>query len=77
MHAVEFESSIKNGLIQIPQNYKNLQEVSSVRLVVMYDLEDETDKRNIAPLKTVDDIFDKFQIDLSGYKFNRDEANER
>jgi hypothetical protein len=77
MHAVEFESSIKNGLIQIPQNYKNLQEVSSVRLVVMYDLEDEIDKKNLASLKTVDNLFNKFQIDLSDYKFNRDEANER
>jgi hypothetical protein len=25
----------------------------------------------------IDTFFDKFQIDMSNYKFNRDEANER
>lgn len=78
MHAVEFESSIKKGLIQVPHNFKDLQEVESVRLVVMYDLDDnQQETHDSIKNKTIDEIFDKFQIDMSNYHFDRDEANER
>jgi len=45
MYAVEFESSIKDGVIHIPKEYKELQQRSEVKLVIMYD--DEVSKKNI------------------------------
>lgn len=36
MYAVEFEAPIKNGIVHIPQEYKELQQTSKARFVVMY-----------------------------------------
>ncbi len=81
MYAVEFDSEVKNGFIAVPSKYKKLQEVGSIRLIVMYGEEitkkfkfDMDDKQK---MDSVDMIFDKFQIDFSNFKFDRDEANER
>ena len=38
-------------------------------------VEEIKDKKTI--INSIDLFFDKFQIDFSSYKFNRDEANER
>jgi hypothetical protein len=36
------------------------------------------DEKNTSDLKKeLDEFYNKFQIDMSDYKFNRDEANER
>lgn len=81
MHAVEFQAAIENGIIRIPKKYKDLQEVSAVKLVVMYD-ENNTkrtkfDREDGQRMDSVDMIFDKFNIDFSNFKFDRDEAHER
>lgn len=38
---------------------------------------DLLESENTEVLDSTDKIFDKFQIDTTRYKFNRDEANER
>jgi hypothetical protein len=41
MYAVEFETTIKNGIVYIPREYKDLQEKQKVRFLIMYDSDDE------------------------------------
>ncbi len=36
MYAVEFEASIKNGIIEVPKEYQNISD-SSVKLIMMYE----------------------------------------
>ncbi len=81
MYAVEFNSEIKNGFIAVPDKYKDLQEVGNIRLIVMYDKKITNnikshinDKQKVV---SIDALFDKFTVDFSNFKFNRDEANER
>ena len=67
MQAVEFNATIENGLIPIPRKYKN--SVSDkVRVIVLSKI--NTGK---PPKKKIYSI----GIDMAGYKFNREEANER
>ena len=37
MYAVEFEASIKNGIVHIPDEYQELQKVSKAKFVVIYE----------------------------------------
>jgi hypothetical protein len=70
MYATEFQTVINEPYIQVP-NYEAFKG-HEVR-VVFLDLNNskkEVKKNNL-------DFFDKFQLDLSDFKFNRDEANER
>jgi hypothetical protein len=71
MYAVEFETTIKNGVVHIPKEYKDLQEKRRVRFLIMYDNDDKykanTKKRKMSAIS----------IDTRGFKFDRDEAHER
>jgi hypothetical protein len=73
MYAVEFQATIKNGIVRIPKEYKDLQEKREVRFFIMYDSNDKyrtnTEKRK----KKMSAI----SIDTIGFKFDRDEAHER
>jgi len=40
MYAVEFQASIVNGMIQIPKEYQNIASNSRVKLIMMYDKDD-------------------------------------
>jgi len=80
MYAIEFDTSIKNGIVQIPEKYQELRNQKTVRLVVIYNCptsyninRDATSGR----MDSVDMIFDKFQIDFSNFKFDRNDANAR
>jgi len=68
MYSVEFKTKSENGIIKIPEEYG---ELNSKNLKVVLILE-ETDKKD-----EVDIFFSKYNIDLSAFKFNREEANER
>jgi len=71
MYAVEFETKIQNGIVHIPQEYKDLIESTSARFVVMYDHNDKIKVNNIKKRMSA------ISIDTSTFTFNRDEANER
>ncbi len=71
MQAIEFETVSKDGIIKIPDSY---QDFISKPLKVILLRADEPEKTS--PDK-VDEFFDGINIDLSEYKFDRDEANER
>jgi hypothetical protein len=70
MQAVEFETFVENGMIPIPVEYRdNLAE--KVRVIV---LKNENTNGKSAKRKN---NFHCFDIDMTGFVFNRDEANER
>ena len=73
MYAVEFETTIKNGIVHIPKEYKDLQEKQKVRFLVMYDSDDEYKTNTKKRKKEMSAI----SIDTIGFKFDRDEAHER
>lgn len=83
MYAIEFLTSIKNGIVHIPDQYKELQEKESVKILILVEDQGEDIKYDVNDMKNpersdnTDNFFDKFQIDLTDYKFNRDEANAR
>ena len=67
MKTVEFNATVKNGIIPIPRQYKN--NVSEkVRVIVFSEANVEKPKKK--------KIY-SLGIDMTGYKFNREAANER
>ena len=67
MQAVEFQAIVKNGVIPIPQKYKN-NITDTVRVIVLSETNvEKTKKKKIYSIG----------INMKGYKFSREEANER
>jgi hypothetical protein len=83
MYAIEFITSIKNGIVHIPDQYKELQQKDSVKILILVEEQEKEILYGMNDMKkpeisgNAEIFFDKFQIDLTDYKFNRDEANER
>ena len=81
MYAVEFEAKIENGIIHIPKNIGNFNQIKTAKFVMMYDSSNVVkvnfDREDERRLDSVDMIFNKYSFDMSKFKFNRDEANER
>jgi fructose-specific phosphotransferase system component IIB len=71
MYAVEFETKISNGIIEIPMQYKQIKD--SVKVIIMTDIEmDKYENKS---------IFNGFlstskQVDLLK-SYNRDDLHER
>jgi len=73
MQVIEFKAKSYNGLINIPDTYKDWYN-NTVRVVLLREpkpLPQETDSTELKR------FFDQFNADLTGYRFNREEANER
>jgi hypothetical protein len=68
MQRVEFNTSITNGVIHIPKKYNFLQQKKIVNLRIDFDEKVE---------KNTNSIFDKFNINLDNFQFDRDKANAR
>jgi len=81
MYAVEFETTIENGTVRIPKNIENYHQIKTAKFIMMYDSSDivkvDFDREKAQRLESVDMIFDKYSFDMSKFKFDRDEANER
>lgn len=76
MQAIEFTYEPHQGVIKIPERYKDWfkKQVKVILLAV------ESKRIRQPQDRTKEDVrrfFEKLQIDLSGYHFNREEANER
>lgn len=67
MQTIEFNATVEDGVIPIPRQYKG-SIAEKVRVIVFPQPEAEKPKK-----KKVYSI----GIDMTGYKFNREEANER
>jgi len=72
MYAIEFEATIENGIVRIPDNINNVGKAYKAKFIMMYD---DSYKMNIENRgkKTMSAI----SIDTKGYKFDREEAHER
>ena len=67
MQTVEFNATIENGMIPIPSQYRD--SVSdNVRVIILSDTNANKPKK-----KKIHSI----GIDMTGYKFDREEANAR
>jgi len=71
MQAVEFETKIENGVIPIPYQYRDTFS-DDVRVIVLTN-----EKPSQEPVKQKKKKLHYIGIDMTGYKFNREEANER
>ncbi len=70
MKTIEFVTEAEDGTIKIPKKHiKNLKK----RFRVIILLEEESQKQKIVKKKH----FTALKIKTKGFKFNRDEANER
>ncbi len=69
MQAVEFETDIKNGIVRIPKEYKELQYKKNVKLLIVY-----VDNKNKNSFKRKK--MSAISIDTKEFKFNREEAHE-
>ncbi len=80
MQAVEFETTIEDGIVRIPKDIDRLHQIKKAKFIMIYD--DTFNKINFNReeshrMDSVDMIFDEYSIDMSKFKFDRDEANER
>ena len=67
MQAIEFNATVENGVIPIPRQYKK-SVIDKVRVIVFSEKTAERSKK-----KKIYSI----GINMKGYKFNREEANDR
>jgi len=67
MEAFEFRATAKDGIIKIPEKYRK-KLTHNIKVIVL--TEDSIKEVN-------DDSFPFFGISTNGYKFDREEANER
>ena len=37
MHAIEFVTKIDNGIVQVPKEYKQLQQAGKARIIILFD----------------------------------------
>jgi hypothetical protein len=68
MQAVEFESHVENGVITIPHKYRD-SVADKVRVILLNSESPKIDKKS----KKIYSL----GIDMAGFKFDREEANER
>ncbi|MDR2962526.1 MAG: hypothetical protein LBU90_02625 [Bacteroidales bacterium] len=70
MNAIEFQSTVRNGVIQMPEQYRHKQ-FANARVIVLTGKE-----RRARSKKTT--VFTDFGLEMPvDYKFNREEANAR
>jgi hypothetical protein len=74
MYAVEFEANIRNGVVEIPQDVKDLGDIRKAKFIMMFDK--ETKKRAVRKEEKKEKM-SAISIDTIGFKFNREEAHER
>ena len=77
MHTIQFETVVNGDIIQVPAQYKQSVH-SGVKVRVFADISPKTDEKPKSKAGALsDDDFTALRIDTRGYKFDREEANER
>ena len=69
MKALELHTNINHGVIQLPRKYRDMT-VDNVKIIILLTEKEEVKTKSV-------DFFDTINADLTGFKFNREEANER
>ena len=69
MNAIEFQSTVSNGIIKMPERYRHKQ-FDNVRVIVLTNSSQKVRKKEIH--------FTDFGLKMpADYKFNREDANAR
>lgn len=68
MKAIEFKAKAEKGIIEIPEKYKNKLDHEVRVIILLEDKENEYVSRH---------GFTAVKIKTKGFRFNREEANER
>jgi len=77
MKSIKFSTKTKDGVIIIPKKYQS-KITNPVEVTLHYkDITSKSKVTRIIKKNEIDSFFNNFRIDLSGFKFNRDEANQR
>ncbi len=76
MQAIEFNYESSDGMISIPKQYKDWFK-KSFKVVLLATESPSLTSSQDSINEEVKSFFENIQIDLSQYRFNRDEANER
>lgn len=77
MKSIKFSTKTKDGIIVIPKKYQH-KITNPVEVTLNYKgIAAKAKVRRISKKNEIDSFFNNFRIDLSGFKFNRDEANQR
>ena len=71
MQAVEFETQIEGGIIKVPSKYLQKSK-GSVKVILLYE-----EKNQEQSVEQNTSIFDQVHLKTQGFRFNREEANER
>ena len=75
MQAYEFYTKPKNGVISIPEQYRN--QITSDVLVIILEKEPWQFNRDEANARKKSDLLSPPMLKTKGWKFSREEANER
>ena len=69
MNAIEFQSTVSNGIIRIPEQYRH-KRFTNARVIILTNGSQITRKKEVH--------FTDFGLEMpADYKFNREEANAR
>ena len=75
MQAYEFHATPKNGILEIPERYKN--KIKSEVKVILLEGSPWKFDREEANARRRTDLLSPLSIDTRGWKFDKEEANER
>ncbi len=77
MKSIKFSTKTRNGIIVIPKKYQ--QKITNpVEVTLHYkEIAAKAKARKNIRENEIDAFFNNFRFDLSGFTFNRDEANQR
>ena len=70
MQAYEFYAKLEDGFIRIPEKYRN-KIASDIKVILLEQNEEEINTRKRT------DLLSPISIDTRGWRFDKDEANER
>ena len=75
MQAYEFYAKPQNGVISIPEQYRN--QITDNVLVIILEKKQSQSGHNEANLRNKSDLLSPPSLKTKGWKFNREEVNER
>ena len=75
MQAYEFYTKPENGIIKIPEQYRNVI-LSDVKVIILMDKSWKFNREEVNARKRTD-LLSPISIDTRGWKFDKEEANER
>jgi hypothetical protein len=75
MQAYEFYATPENGALKIPEKYRS-KITSGVKVILLEDTRLEFDREEASARRRTD-LLSPLSIDTRGWKFDKEEANER